>query len=308
MFEGLYFEHPKFFTFIVVYIACEAYCKLRSCALYFPNTTRFTQETVGVSILMWVLKWLSIVLLIIAFMSPVKDDQLALDPGEGYGIALAIDASASMQTKNFDTAAAEMSRFDVVQKIAAAFALARKDDKLGLVVFGDDAFIVSPLTFDKKVFAQVVGHLKPGVAGRSTAIYAAVAQAVNLLKDSKAKSKIAILLSDGHNTAGGQIPLAAALALAKKERVRFYTIGIGGDTEYDAPLLRYIAKESGGKSFAAVSTDELQEVYREIDILEKSEIEHFDYTFKTHLYVYPLFLAFFTLLIYVYLRNRRGWL
>ncbi len=308
MFEGLYFEHPKFFTFIVIYIACEAYCKLRSSALYFPNTTRFSKETAGVSTLMWILKWLSIVLLIIAFMSPVKDDQLTLDPGEGYDIVLAIDASASMQTKNFDRAAAEISRFDVVQEIAANFVLSRKDDNLGLVVFGDDAFIASPLTFDKEAFGQIVEHLEPGGAGRSTAIYAAVAQTVNLLKDSKAKSKIAILLSDGHNTSGGQIPLAAAMALAKKERVRFYTIGIGGDNEYDAALLRYIAKESGGKSYAALNAEELQKIYTEIDRLEKSEIEHFDYTFKTYLYIYPLFLAFFTLLIFVYLRNKRGWL
>lgn len=308
MFEGLYFEHPKFFTFIVVYIACEAYCKLRSSALYFPNTSRFTHETVGVSTLMWVLKWLSIVLLIIAFMSPVKDDPLTLDSGEGYDIVMAIDASASMLTRHFDTAVAEMSRFDAVQKIATSFVLSRKDDNLGLVIFGDDAFIASPLTFDKEAFTQIVAHLKAGVVGRSTAIYAAVAQAVNVVKDSKAKSKVVILLSDGHNTAGGQIPLGTALALAQKEKVRFYTIGIGSDNEYDAPLLRYIAKESGGKSFTAVSAEELQEIYSEIDTLEKSEIEHFDYVFKTHLYVYPLFLAFFTLLIYVYLRNKRGWL
>lgn len=308
MFEGLYFEYPKFITFIVVYIACEAYCKLRSSALYFPNAKKFTQETAGVSALMWILKWLSAVLLTLALMSPVRDSLLELDPGEGYDIAVVIDASSSMRLKIFDEAVPEMSRFDVVKKIVADFVVSREDDNLGLVLFGDHAFIASPLTYDKKMLQQIISHLQPGVAGKSTAVYEAAAQAVNLLKNSTAESKIAILLSDGHNTSGMQLPLSAAMALAKKEKVKFYTIGIGSENEYDADLLRYIAKESGGGSYSAVNAKELKSVYAEIDTLEKSEIERFDYTFKKYYYIYPLFLAFFTLLIYVYLRNRRGWL
>ena len=96
--------------------------------------------------------------------------------------------------------------------------------------------------------------------------------------------------------------------MAKKEAVRFYTVGIGGKNEYDRELLEYIAKESGGESFRASSAQELKEVYAKIDTLEKSTVERYDYTFKEYYYIYPLFLAFFTLLVYVYLRNRRGWL
>lgn len=308
MFEGLYFEYPKIASFIAVYIACEAYCKLRSSAIYFPQAAAFTKETASVSTLMWILKWLSIVLLTLALMSPVRDASLELAPAEGYDIALVLDASRSMQTKTFDTTHKERSRFDVVKEIVTDFIDTRVDDNLGLVLFGDYAFIASPLTYDKKVLQQIIMHQKVGMAGKSTAMYEAVAQAVNLLKRSKAESKIAILLSDGHNTAGRQISLQTAIALAKKEKIRFYTIGIGNDNEYDAVALQYIAKESGGKSFSAVNAKALQEIYREINTLEKSEVEHFAYDFKTYFYIYPLFLAFFTLLVYVYLRNRRGWL
>lgn len=308
MFEGLYFEYPKVVTFVFVYIACEAYCKLRSSAIYFPNAAAITKETAKTSTLMWILKWLSIVLLTLAIMSPVKDSVLELSPVEGYDIALVLDASQSMKAVGFDTVRPEQSRFDVVKAVADDFIVSRGDDNLGIVLFGDYAFVASPLTYDKKILQQVVEHLDVGMAGRSTALYAAVAQAVRLLSGSKAKSRIAILLSDGHNTAGVKIPLHAAMALAKKEAVRFYTIGIGGDNEYDGALLEYIAEESGGQSFKATDAQALQKVYKKIDRLERSEIERFDYTFKEYFYLYPLFLAFFTLLLYVYLRNRRGWL
>ena len=308
MFEGLYFEYPKIASFIVVYIACEAYCKLRSSAIYFPQAVAFTKETSAVSTLMWILKWLSIVLLILALMSPVRDASLELAPTEGYDIALVLDASRSMQTKAFDTAHKESSRFDVVKEIVTDFIDTRANDNLGLVLFGDYAFIAAPLTYDKKVLKQIVIHQKVGIAGKSTALYEAVAQAVNLLKRSKAERKIAILLSDGDNSAGRQIPLQKGIALAKKEKIRFYTIDIGSDNEYDAVALQHIAKESGGKSFRVVNATELRDIYGEINILEKSEVEHFAYDFKTYFYIYPLFLAFFTLLVYVYLRNRRGWL
>lgn len=308
MFEGLYFEYPKAFSFIVIYIACEAYCKIRSSAIYFPRAKRFTQETETVSNLMWVLKWLSIVLLLFAAMSPVKDAQLTLAPEEGYDIALAVDASSSMRSTGFDEGAPQRSRFDAVKTIISDFVSKRSDDNLGLILFGDYAFIASPLTYDKGVLRALIANLQPGMAGKTTAIYEAVAQAVNVLKRSGAKNRVAVLLSDGYNTAGGRLSLAAAMALAEKERVKFYTIGVGAENGYDEGLLRFIAEESGGKHFRAANASALSAVYEEIDTLEKSTLERFDYTFKTYYYIYPLFMAFFTLLIYVYLRNRRGWL
>lgn len=308
MFEGLYFEYPKAFSFIVIYIACEAYCKLRSSAIYFPHAKQFTRETTAVSTLMWVLKWLSVVLLLFAVMSPVKEAQLELAPEEGYDIVMAVDASASMKRGTYDEGAPQKSRFEVVKEIVTDFVAQRRGDNLGLVLFGDYAFIASPLTYDKDVLRQLVAGLQPGAAGKTTAIYEAVAQAVNVLKHSAAKNRIAVLMSDGYNTSGGRLSLPVAMALAKKERVKFYTIGIGAENGYDGALLRYIAEESGGEYFHAGDAAGLKAVYARIDTMEKSKFERFDYTFKTYYYIYPLFTAFFTLLIYVYLRNRRGWL
>jgi len=308
MFEGLYFEYPKAVSFIFVYIACEAYCKLRSSAIYFPRAAGLTQETAEVSVLMWILRWLGILMLTLSFMSPVRDALFELSPAEGYDIALVLDASQSMKGAGFDALEPEKSRFDAVKEIVEEFIASRRDDNLGLVLFGDFAYVASPLTFDRDLLGEVVEHLQPGMAGKSTAIYEAIGESVRLLSGSKAKSRVSILLSDGYNTSAGRIPLQAAMALAKKEGVRFYTIGIGGENAYDGALLEYIATESGGRYFSAENAQTLQKVYAAIDSLEKSDIERYEYTFKEYLYVYPLFLAFFVLLWYVYLRNRRGWL
>jgi Ca-activated chloride channel family protein len=307
MFDGLYFEYPKALSFIFIYIACEAYCKLRSSAIYFPRAVALTQENTKVSILMWLLKWVSIVLLTFSVMSPVRETLLELSPAEGYEIALVLDASRSMEAKGFDLADAQKSRFDVLKAVAKGFIAERENDNIGVVLFGDYAYTASPLTYDRQLLQEIVDRLEPGVAGSSTAIYEAIAQSVKLLRSSEAKNRIAILLTDGHNTTGGRIPLYAAMALVKKEGVRFYTIGIGGEGAYDRTLMEYIAEESGGESYHVADAEALKQVYYKIDRLEKSKIERDDYTFKEYFYIYPLFVAFFTLLLYVYMRNRRGW-
>jgi Ca-activated chloride channel family protein len=147
-----------------------------------------------------------------------------------------------------------------------------------------------------------------GMAGRYTALYEALAQSVNLLKDSKAKTKIAILLTDGHNTPGGKIPLNIAIELAKKEGVKVYPIGIGARGEFNAEVLNEIAKETGGVAFGAYSSKQLKAIYEKIDELEKSEIERESYSYIKYYYMYPLFLGFLSLLAFVYLRNKKGWL
>jgi len=307
MFEGLYFEYPKALSFIFIYIACEAYCKLRSSAIYFPNAVALTQENAKFSTLMWLLKWASIVLLTISVMSPVKVSLLQLSPAEGYEVALVLDASRSMEAKGFDAADTQKSRFDVLKEVAKGFIAERENDNMGVVLFGDYAYTASPLTYDRQILQEIVARLEPGTAGNATAIYEAIAQSVKLLRSSEADNRVAILLTDGHNTSGGRVPLYAAMALVKKEGVRFYTIGIGGEGAYDRRLLEFIAEESGGASYYAADAEALKQVYEKIDRLEKSKIARDDYTFKAYFYIYPLFVAFFTLLMYVYMRNRRGW-
>jgi Ca-activated chloride channel family protein len=307
MFEGFYFEFPKLGFVIFFYLACDALCKMKLPSIYFPHTQRFGDATAGVSKLLWFLKWLGITMLVIALMSPVKDASIQVKPQQGYDIALVLDASHSMKAQGFDAADASLNRFEVVQRIVKDFIAKRQSDNLGVIVFGAYSFIASPLTYDRNILSRVVEQLYIGMAGKFTALFEALGQSVNLLQNAQAKSRIAILLTDGHNTPGGKVPLDVALELAKKENVRVYAIGIGAPNEYNGALLEKIASETGGKAYGARNAQQLQQIYDAIDTLEKSEIETNSYTYKRYYYLYPLFIAVMSLLLYVYLRNKRGW-
>lgn len=308
MFDGLYFEFPKMLFVIGFFIACETLCRMRLSSIYFPHVTQFVKQSMTQSKVLFLLKWLGIVMLILALMSPVKDEAIMLDPEQGYDIALVLDASQSMSARRFNPNNPAANRFDAVKSIVSDFIKERQNDNLGLVVFGKYSFIASPLTYDKEILARVLDQLYVGMAGKYTALYEALAQTVNLLKGSKAKSKIAILLTDGHNTPGGKIPLEVAIELAKKEGIKVYPIGIGGRGEFNAQVLNSIAKETGGQAFGAQSSNQLKAIYKKIDELEKSEIERESYNSVKYYYMYPLFVGFLSLLLFVYLRNKKGWL
>jgi len=246
-------------------------------------------------------------MMIIALMSPVKDEPYELEPKHGHEIALILDASQSMEARGFDVNNPGASRFDVVKEIVKDFINRRENDNIGLVVFGAYSFIASPLTYDSHILSRIVSQLQVGMAGQYTALYEALAQGVNLLKMSEAKSKVAILLTDGYSTEGvDKIPLDVALDMAKKEGVKVYPIGIGMPNEYNRAVLMKIAKETGGVAFGASSANELQAVYKKIDELEKSEIKNESFTYLKYYYVYPLFIALLSLMLYIYLRNKRG--
>lgn len=305
MFDGVYFEFPKIIFVFFFFVACEAMCKLRLPGIYFPHIAGFAAANIKPSLLHWFLKWLAITLLITALMSPVRDAALELDESPGYEIALVIDASQSMQSGGFDSEEKTRSRFDAVQEIINRFIDERRSDAIGLVVFGKYAFVASPLTTDLPILEGIVDQLYIGMAGKFTALYEAVAQGVNLLRGGTGKNRIAIILTDGHNTPGGRVPADVAVALAKKEGVKLYTIGIGKPDDYNGAVLEQIARATGGKSFGAEESRELSAVYEAIDALEKSPLRPPPITFKKYYYVYPLFAGFMALLLYVYLRNRR---
>jgi len=307
MFDGIYFEFPKILFVVFFFIACESLCRMRLPSLYFPHAQQFMKQGIASSKLLFFLKWIAIVMMILALMSPVKDEPYELKPKKGHEIALILDASGSMQERGFDKLNPRLSRFDVVKDIVRDFIAKRKNDNMGLVVFGSYSFIASPLTYDKNILSRIVAQLSVGMAGKSTALYEALAQGVNLLKMSKSKSKIAILLTDGYSTAGAdKIPLDVALDMAKKEGVKVYPIGIGAAGGYNKNVLLKIAKETGGVAFGASSADELKAVYKKIDKLEKVEIKTETYNNLKYYYFYPLFIGLLSLMLYVYLRNRRG--
>lgn len=307
MFDGLYFEHPSVALFILFFILCASVCKMRLPSIYFPHTAQFMQASVNASKLLMFLKWLGIIMLIVSLMSPVKDEPYELEPKDGYEIALILDASQSMQAKGFDKTNRDLTRFDVVKGIVSDFIASRKNDNIGIVVFGSYSFIASPLTYDANILRGIVSNLYIGMAGKFTALYESLAQGVNLLKMSKSKTKIAILLTDGYNTPDSKFPYDAAMELAKKEGVKVYPIGIGGPNEYNKKILLKIAKATGGVAFGAASANELGAVYAKINELEKSEIENETFNYLKYYYSIPLFISFFSLMLYVFFRNRRGY-
>ena len=307
MFEGIYFEYPFFAILIVFFIACAFFCKQRAASLYFPHTKEFMQNTVSASKVLFFLKWIGIIMLIIALMSPIKDEPYELEPKDGYEIALILDASQSMQAQGFDAANPYSTRFDVVKDIVSSFVKERKNDNIGLVVFGAYSFIASPLTYDENILNKIVSQLQIGMAGQYTALYTSLAQGVNLLKMTRSKSKVAILLTDGYSTPQvDKIPLDVALDMAKKESVKVYPIGIGMPHEYNGEILMKIADETGGKAFGAASASELERVYKKIDELETSEIKAQTFSYIKYYYFYPLFIALLCLMFYVFLKNKRG--
>lgn len=205
---------------------------------------------------------------------------------EGIDIALVLDLSGSMLAEDFSP-----NRLEAAKTITDNFIQARKTDRIGLVVFSRDAFTQCPLTVDYAVLRNLLKEIKNGMLEDGTAIGNAITNGVNRLKDSKSQSKVMILLTDGINNAGEVDPLTAS-DIAKKFGVRIYTIGVGTYGEAQIPVqtprgLRYqmqkveideniltqIADETGGKYFRATDNAKLENIYKEIDKMEKSRIE-----------------------------------
>ncbi len=235
------------------------------------------------------LRWSAIAFLVVAMARPQTHWREEKIKAEAVDILLAMDISPSMLTKDF-----QPDRLAVAKKTAETFVDKRPYDRLGLVAFSAEAFTQCPLTGDRNVVKTFIQQLQIGKLEDGTAIGMGLATAVNRLKDSPAKSKIVILLTDGENNTGYIQPLdAAQIALALG--IHVYTIGIGTDgmalapasrdpmsgqydfayreTHLDTELLEKIASLTGGKSYRAFDAHELENIYAEIDKLEKTEIE-----------------------------------
>jgi len=308
MFDGLSFEFEFLFSLLFLFALCAFFCKERATSLYFPHTKEFLKNTVAASKLLFFLKWLGIVMMILSLMSPIKEEPYEVTPKDGVEIALILDASESMKERGFDAKNGYLTRFDAVQEIVGDFINKRKSDNMGLVVFGSYSFIASPLTYDADILNKILSQLSIGMAGKYTALNTSLAQGVNLLKMGKSKTKIAILLTDGHSTPEvDRVPLEIALEMVKKEGIKVYPIGIGMPHEYNREVLLKIANESGGVAFGASSAAQLQEVYKKIDALETSQIKGESFTLTHYYYQFPLFIALLSLMLYVYLKNKRGY-
>ena len=210
---------------------------------------------------------------------------------EGIDIVMCLDISGSMLAEDF-----KPNRLEASKELAIEFIEGRPNDRIGLVVYSGESFTQCPLTTDHSVLKNLFADIKNGMIEDGTAIGNGLATSVTRLKESDAKSKVIILLTDGFNTAGTVPPLTAA-EIAEAFNVRVYTIGVGtngmapypfkspfGGTHYqnievkiDEPTLEAIAEKTGGKYFRATDNESLREIYQEIDTLEKSKIEVTEY-------------------------------
>ncbi|BCD67559.1 hypothetical protein NitYY0918_C0458 [Nitratiruptor sp. YY09-18] len=299
------FERPLILWLLVVAVYCLVKCRARESALIFPHLSIVKKAANKKSFLPEFLKAVAIFGTILALAGPVAIDRTHEYHKKGYAIVLALDASGSMKEQGFDPKNPFLSKFDVVKDLVKEFIQQRKNDNIGLVVFGSVATIASPLTYNKEVLAKLIDYLDIGIAGQKTAINDAVVQSINMLAKAKAKSKILILLTDGIDTAS-HIPPDVITRMAKKYHVKIYTIGIGRKRDIDEPYLKWIAQQSGGRYFFAKDARVLKKVYEYINRLEKSEIRGKEFVKKDELYPYVLFVAILALLGYIYIYGKRG--
>lgn len=223
---------------------------------------------------------------------------------EGIDIMLAIDASGSMAAMDFKIKGRPVNRLTVVKKVVTDFIRKQKGDRLGMVIFGDNAYTQCPLTLDYDVLVQFLDHIRIGIAGEGTAIGDGLALSVKRLKDTPGKSKVVILLTDGRNNAGKISPEKSA-EIAKALGIKVYTIGIGTqgpvpfpqsgmfgtrliyvNLDMDPETLERIAKITDGRYFYAADTGKLEAIYEEIGRLEKTEVKVKHYETFDELYRY----------------------
>ena len=245
-------------------------------------------------LLLKIFRMISFALIITALARPqIIDTSTRVKTNSGIDIIMAIDVSASMLAKDL-----KPNRLDALKNVADEFIKNRGSDRIGLVEYAGESYTKTPLTTDKSIILKSLREIKyNNIIEGGTAIGMGLATSVNRIKDSKSKSKVIILLTDGVNNAGFIDPLTAA-ELAKEYDIKIYSIGLGTNglalspvginargklnyaniqVEIDEELLTQISEMSGGKYFRATDNSKLKEIYNEIDKLEKTEIEEFKY-------------------------------
>ncbi len=271
--------------------------------------------------LLYVLRLLAIALIIIGLARPQTVNHSKDFSIEGIDIVLAMDISSSMLAMDL-----KPNRLEAAKDVAIDFINDRPNDRIGAIIFAGEAFTQCPLTTDHKVLIRLIEQMKSGVLEDGTAIGDGLATAINRLKDSKAVSKVVILLTDGENNRGSVDPHSAA-EIAKMYNIRVYTIGVGTrgkapypmqtylgtqtvavDVNIDEDLLKDIAGITGGKYFRATNNKTLKSIYDEINTLEKSKIditkiENRDETFFPFVLLAFLLLLIEFLLKYTYIRT-----
>jgi Ca-activated chloride channel family protein len=232
----------------------------------------------------------ALALLVIALARPQKGQAQTELPGQGIDIALVLDTSSSMSTTSFGAD----SRLAVAQRVIKDFISGRKDDRIGLVIFQNESLVLSPLTLDYDALKSLLDNVRSVNLNDGTAIGLGVGEGLNLLRESRARSRVAILLTDGENNNTTLQPLAAA-KIAETLGIRLYTIGVidprtrgRTNANVDEQALTQMATTTGGRYFSADSPQALAGVYQSIDQLEKSRVGRLQFASYDELAVYFL--------------------
>jgi len=271
---------------------------------------------------LFILRIVSVSLLVLALARPQSALLNSRVRAEGIDIVLALDCSTSMLAEDFTLGSSRRNRIEVVKSVVRDFIKGRSNDRIGIVAFASRAYAISPLTLDYGWLLENLERVKAGLIEDGTAIGSGISSSLNRLKNTKAKSKVIILLTDGRNNTGNISPLTAAEA-AQALKIKIYTIGAGakglvpypvqdffGRTVYqnievdiDEDTLKRIATITGGKYFRATDTKSLQEIYKEIDSLEKTPEEQKGYMRYEELFAYFLVPGLIILLLEIILAN-----
>ncbi|WP_440879821.1 vWA domain-containing protein [Tenacibaculum sp. C7A-26P2] len=327
MLNNFEFHNPEF-LWLLVFIPVLAIWfiftdKKNSAQLTIGNTSAFLLKrsiSSRLKPLLYILRLLALTSLIIGLSRPRNVSiSKKTKSNRGIDIVMAIDVSASMLAKDL-----KPNRLEALKRVAIKFVSRRPNDRIGIVVYAGESFTQTPITSDKSIVKRTISEIKFGQMEGGTAIGMGLGSAVNRLKESKAKSKVIILLTDGVNNAGFVDPKTAT-ELAKGNNIKVYTIGIGTNgmapfpwakdprtgkisfrnqqVEIDEKLLQHISSETDGKYFRATDNNKLSAIYDEIDKLEKTKIEEFKYYNYTEQYRLFVFIAGFFLILEFIFKN-----
>ncbi len=321
------YANPRYLYLLLLLIPLIVWyiIKLRKMQATFKMSSGFAFEKAPSTIRVYLrhfpflLRVIAIALVIIVLARPQSVNSSDVSNSEGIDIVMALDISGTMMAQDFSP-----TRLEAAKKVAAEFINDRPNDRIGLVIFGGESFTQCPLTTDHKVLLNLLTEVKFGMIEDGTAIGLGLANSVNRLKDSKSKSRVVILLTDGSNNAGQIAPLTAA-ELAASYDIRVYTIGIGSrgtstarimtpyglqsmqvSGDFDERTLTEIAAITKGQYFRATDNTSLSAIYDEIDQMEKTHISVNTVTKRKELYM-P-FAIFALALVGLELVLRRTWL
>ncbi|MCW8929380.1 MAG: VWA domain-containing protein [Gammaproteobacteria bacterium] len=314
------FDWPLMFLLlplpVIVYVFSKPAVISQKQALKVPFYTQLqnlsshasTQNLSGVSPLL-ILGFLAWLCLITASAQPKWSGEAIEIPVSGRDLMLAVDISGSMETADMFFAKDAVNRLTAVKSVLQPFIRLREGDRMGLILFADNAYLQTPLTFDRKTIEKMLSESFIGMAGsKATAIGDAIGLAVKRLKDlpaDQSESRVLILLTDGSNNTG--IDPVTAAKLAKQIGIKIYAVGFGADEmivrsffgrqrvnpsrDLDEKTLKQVAQSTGGKYFRARDTEELQKIYQTLDLLEPVESDNLTYRPSKSLFYWPLSIA-----------------